>query len=93
MSFRDPLEAFSDEATGEDTSALTPKELATMQWLACGYSNKKIAEAPAVSVRTVETHRLNVRRKLGINGRAELVKYAIDHARAPSAGSNKDGAS
>ena len=81
-------------ATADDTTALTPKELATMQWLACGYSNKQIAKVLDISVRTVETHRLNVRRKLGIAGQAELVKYAIDHTRQAPAGSSqpKDGA-
>jgi len=64
--------------TGWDTP-LTPKETATLAWLACGYSNKQIALELNMSVRTVETHRLNLRRKLGITGHAELVKYAIDH--------------
>ena len=79
-------------APEDDTTALTPKELATMQWLACGYSNKQIAKVLDISVRTVETHRLNVRRKLGIAGQAELVKYAIDHTRATSPGNGKTGA-
>ena len=60
-------------------SPLTPKESATLAWLACGYSNKQIARELGMSVRTVETHRLNLRRKLRITGQAELVKYAIDH--------------
>lgn len=74
----------ASEAIHEDNDAagLTPKELATMQSLARGYSNKQIALVLGVSVRTVETHRLNVRRKLGIAGQAELVKYAIDHTRS-----------
>jgi len=61
------------------SSLLTPKESATLAWLACGYSNKQIARELGMSVRTVETHRLNLRRKLRITGQAELVKYAIDH--------------
>ena len=69
-------------ALEEDITALTPKELATMKWLACGYSNKQIASVLDISVRTVETHRLNIRRKLGIAGQAKMVKYAIDHTRA-----------
>ena len=63
-----------------------------MQWLACGYSNKQIAKVLDISVRTVETHRLNVRRKLGIAGQAELVKYAIDRTRATPPGNGRDGA-
>jgi len=71
-----------------DTTALTPKELATMQALARGYSNKQIASVLGISVRTVETHRLNVRRKLRIGGQAELVKYAIDRTRATPGGNH-----
>lgn len=59
--------------------ALTPKESATLAWLACGCSSKQIARELNMSVRTVETHRVNLRRKLRITGQAELVKYAIDH--------------
>lgn len=86
----EPVRAAS--TTEDDASALTPKELATMQWLACGYSNKQIAKVLDISVRTVETHRLNVRRKLGIAGQAELVKYAIDRTRATPPGNGRDGA-
>ena len=77
---------------GDESTALTPKELATMQQLACGYSNKQIAKVLDISVRTVETHRLNVRRKLGIAGQAELVKYAIDHTRTAPLDHGADGA-
>jgi len=71
------LEGFA--VPGGAGSPLTPKESATLAWLACGYSNKQIARELGMSVRTVETHRLNLRRKLRITGQAELVKYAIDH--------------
>ena len=71
------LEGFA--VPGGASSPLTPKESATLAWLACGYSNKQIARELGMSVRTVETHRLNLRRKLRITGQAELVKYAIDH--------------
>ena len=71
------LEGFAVPAGA--ASLLTPKESATLAWLACGYSNKQIARELGMSVRTVETHRLNLRRKLRITGQAELVKYAIDH--------------
>lgn len=87
LELRQHLEPTAEpDATDDDTTVLTPKELATMQWLACGYSNKQIARVLGISVRTVETHRLNVRRKLGIAGQAELVKYAIDHTRAAQPG-------
>jgi DNA-binding NarL/FixJ family response regulator len=57
--------------------ALTPRERDILHGIGRGQSNKDIASGLGVSVRTVETHRLNLKRKLGIEGRAELVKYAV----------------
>ncbi|WP_233168528.1 response regulator [Xylophilus sp. ASV27] len=59
--------------------ALTPREADVLALLARGHSNKDIARALGASVRTVETHRLHLRRKLHIEGQAALVKYAVDH--------------
>ncbi|MET3134653.1 DNA-binding NarL/FixJ family response regulator [Oxalobacteraceae bacterium GrIS 1.11] len=59
---------------------LTAREQQVLQHIAAGQSNKQIARALALSVRTVETHRLNIKRKLGIEGQAELIKFAVEHA-------------
>lgn len=59
---------------------LTPKESAVLSLLADGCSNKEIANALGASVRTVETHRLHLRRKLRIDGQAALVRYAVAYA-------------
>jgi two-component system response regulator NreC len=58
---------------------LTPREVEVLGLLALGYMNPEIAEQLVLSVRTVETHRGNIQRKTGINTRAELIAYAIDH--------------
>lgn len=58
---------------------LTAREHQVLQHIAAGQSNKQIARALDLSVRTVETHRLNIKRKLGIEGQAELIKYAVEH--------------
>ena len=50
-----------------------------LRHIANGESNKQIARALDLSVRTVETHRLNIKRKLGIEGQAELIKFAVQH--------------
>ncbi len=60
---------------------LTAREQEVLQQLADGQSNKQVARALDLSVRTVETHRLNIKRKLGIEGQAELIKFAVQHAR------------
>lgn len=60
--------------------ALTPREASVLQWISEGRSNKEIAALMGTSVRTVETHRLHLRRKLRIDGQAAFIKYAVDHA-------------
>ncbi|NHZ92953.1 response regulator [Massilia sp. CCM 8733] len=60
---------------------LSAREQEVLQQLAGGHSNKQIARTLDLSVRTVETHRLNIKRKLGIEGQAELIRYAVQHAR------------
>ncbi|WP_137886301.1 response regulator transcription factor [Pseudomonas sp. 2FE] len=57
---------------------LTPREREVLRMLAQGLSNKAIARALDISVRTVETHRLSIRRKLGVDTPAGLVKYALE---------------
>lgn len=59
---------------------LTAREQQVLRHIAQGESNKRIARALDLSVRTVETHRLNIKRKLGIEGQAELIRYAVQHA-------------
>ncbi len=61
-------------------SQLTAREHEVLQQIADGQSNKQIAHKLALSVRTVETHRLNIKRKLGIEGQAKLIKFAVQHA-------------
>ncbi len=53
---------------------LTPREREVLQCIATGKSNKHIARELNLSVRTVETHRLNIKRKLGIEGQADLIR-------------------
>lgn len=57
---------------------LTPRERDVLQKIATGRSNKHIARELDLSVRTIETHRLNIKRKLGIEGQADLIRFALD---------------
>lgn len=59
---------------------LTSREHQVLLHIANGQSNKQIARDLDLSVRTVETHRLNIKRKLGIEGQAELIRYAVQFA-------------
>ncbi len=60
-------------------AGLTPREVEVLRLLPRGLSNAKIAETLFVSPRTVSTHLTNVYGKLGVNGRAEAVAYAMEH--------------
>jgi two-component system response regulator NreC len=62
----------------EPRSTLTPRELEILRLIALGNTNTEIAGELFLSVRTVETHRANIQRKLGVSSRAELVRCAID---------------
>ena len=57
---------------------LTPREREVLQRIATGKSNKHIARELDLSVRTIETHRLNIKRKLGIEGQADLIRFALE---------------
>jgi two-component system response regulator NreC len=57
--------------------SLTAREKEVLALLARGYTNQQIADEFVLSVRTVETHRAHIMEKLGLRGRAELVKYAM----------------
>ena len=58
---------------------LTSREQSILLQLAQGQSNKDVALVFGISVRTVETHRKNIKRKLGISSTAGLTRYAMEH--------------
>ena len=62
---------------GGDGSALTHRERGVVQLIAEGYTNKQIAGLLDVSLKTVETHRASIMRKLNLTSSAALVRYAI----------------
>jgi len=59
--------------------SLTEREQTILLQLAQGKSNKEVAQTLDISVRTVETHRKNIKRKLGISSTAGLTRYAMEH--------------
>ncbi len=64
------------EGTGR-TNELTPREEEVVKLVAEAHTNKEIAEVLHLSEKTVENHRSNAMRKLGMRDRVELVRYAI----------------
>jgi DNA-binding NarL/FixJ family response regulator len=67
----------SESREAVPAQALSAREREIVQLLAEGNSNKDIARALNISVKTAETHRSNVMRKMGFDSLAELVRYAI----------------
>ena len=65
--------------TADGREPLTSREQEILLQLAQGKSNKEVATALDISVRTVETHRKNIKRKLGIATTAGLTRYALEH--------------
>lgn len=66
----------AEDATSE--TPLTPRELEVLTYIAEGYTNREIAEALVISVKTVDRHRENIMNKLDLHNRVALVKYAIE---------------
>ena len=64
-------------ASHPPAGSLTPREREILQLLAEGNSNKKVAGLLEISVKTVETHRSTIMRKIGVNSISELIRYAI----------------
>lgn len=58
-------------------SPITEREREVLRLMALGHSNKEIAMALDVSVKTVEVHKANAMRKLELAGRIDVIKYAI----------------
>jgi two-component system, NarL family, response regulator NreC len=58
---------------------LSDREREVLRLLALGHTNQEIAKQLYISVRTAETHRAHIMRKLQLSTRAELVRYAIEH--------------
>jgi len=72
--------------TGEDAvdaqrevyEALSARERQVLQLVALGYTNQQVADSLCLSIKTVETYRGRLMRKLGLATRAALVRYALD---------------
>ncbi|KKB86490.1 hypothetical protein VW29_02755 [Devosia limi DSM 17137] len=66
-------------AGGAAAEAMTPRELQVLRHLADGIGNKDLAQLLGISVKTVETHRATIMRKIGARSAVDMVRYAIRH--------------
>jgi DNA-binding NarL/FixJ family response regulator len=80
---------FSDEITAiladpagrtsnNEASEITPREKEVLALVAGGHSTKQIADQLGISIRTVETHRINMLKKMEVSNSAELIKKAFE---------------
>ncbi|HTX23608.1 MAG TPA: response regulator transcription factor [Steroidobacteraceae bacterium] len=76
---RTVLDGYLRSPTSEPSTAstLSAREQEIVQLLAEGKSNKEVARALGISVKTAETHRSNIMRKTGFGSLAELVRFAV----------------
>jgi len=74
-----PAPSASPDSPAERVERPTPRELQILQLIAEGRSSKEVAQFLCISVKTAETHRTNLMRKLDIHSVSELVRYAIRH--------------
>ena len=62
-------------------AVLTQRECEVLSLIADGLANKEIAQRLDLSVRTVESHRINIKRKFDLDGMAALMKFAVERKR------------
>lgn len=72
-------------APAPEAATLTDREREVLTLISEGFINKQIADRLSIGVRTAETYRERVMRKLGIHNVAGLTKYAIQHGMTSSA--------
>lgn len=73
------VDVLMERENGSDMHSLTPRERDILGLIGSGRSNKEMAEALGITPATAETHRKNLKRKLGIATTAGLIRYALDH--------------
>jgi DNA-binding NarL/FixJ family response regulator len=61
----------------EGTAKLTDRESEVLRLVAVGHSNVEIAAQLNISVKTVEVHKANAMRKLGLSGRVDVIRYGV----------------
>ena len=64
---------------GRRPPSVSEREKQVLRMMAIGHSNKEIAEALGITIKTVEVHKANAMRKLKLRGRIDVVRYAILH--------------
>jgi DNA-binding NarL/FixJ family response regulator len=72
------LKRASSEASARASRELTPREIEVLRSIARGFTNKEIAAQLGIGVKTIETHKARSMEKLGLQGRAAIVRLAVE---------------
>jgi DNA-binding NarL/FixJ family response regulator len=73
----DGLLSRNAETSGQRHVTISERESQVLRLIAVGHSNKEIATQLDISVKTVEVHKANAMRKLGLTGRVDLIRYGV----------------
>jgi DNA-binding NarL/FixJ family response regulator len=71
------LLAGNADFSGRPDGPISERETEVLRLIAVGYSNKEVATQLKISVKTVEVHKANAMRKLGLTGRVAIVRYGV----------------
>jgi DNA-binding NarL/FixJ family response regulator len=63
----------------DPVALLSPRELETLRYLAIGLTNREIATRLGISVKTIDTHRGHVLKKLALRNNSDLTRFALEH--------------
>jgi DNA-binding NarL/FixJ family response regulator len=73
----DGLLARTAEVSSQPRATISERESHVLRLIAVGHSNKEVAGQLNISVKTVEVHKANAMRKLGLTGRVDIIRYAV----------------
>lgn len=73
-------EVMEPKAASGEVPVLSDREREVLRLLAHGHTNQQVADRLCISVKSVETYKARLMDKLGLKGRAELVRYALQHS-------------
>lgn len=73
----DGLLARKAEISSQPHAPISERESEVLRLTAVGHSNKEIASQLKISVKTVEAHKANAMRKLGLTGRVDIIRYGV----------------
>ena len=68
-----------DPASDNTHESLSPREWQVVRFVALGHTNQETADRLYLSVKTIESYRARLKAKLGLESRADLVRYALQH--------------